>query len=618
MAQETLGFASLALPLRDALARLLRLDALARLLRERPYHVALAAAALGLALAEAPAALVAVLAAALAAGLAAARAQRVAPVAAAVLAGAAALGAIRLDALDGPGTRVRAGAHASLTAHLLTAPRSGPFGASAEVAVTHGGLRGARLLARFPHWAPLSDSVAPGAELELRGRLEALGTDDFAAHLRRRAVAAELLVERARPTGRRRGGLPGLLDRMRARAERAVGAGLAPDHAALLRGMVLGQDERISAAVRDDFRASGLAHLLAVSGQNVMLLAALALPLLVLAGVGVRTRLLVLAGLIAVYVPLAGAGPSLQRAGIMGLAGLAAMAGSRPASRWYALLLAATLTLAWNPRAWGDPGWQLSFAAVAGILLLGVPLGRVLARAAAELLPSPPGSARRAALRLLADGLAITIAATVATAPLLAHHFGTVSTASLPANLLALPAVAPVMWLGMLKAALGQLAAFGPLPGVLAEWLGACAALPAGYIALLAERFAGLPGAQVAAAPRLARGGRRAPTGRSRWWPSRRRARPAAWHPARSSARRAGAAPPRRRELAAPAVAAALVLATAAALMPAAAARPAHRALPRRRPGRRHARPAPRRPARCCSTAGRRRPGSFACCAARA
>ena len=396
-----------------------------------------------------------------------------------------------------------------------------------------------------------------------------------------------------------------------------MGAGLAPDHAALLRGMVLGQDERISAAVRDDFRASGLAHLLAVSGQNVMLLAALALPLLVLAGVGVRARLLVLAGLIALYVPLAGAGPSLQRAGIMGLAGLAAMASSRPASRWYALLLAAALTLAWNPRAWGDPGWQLSFAAVAGILLLGVPLGRVLARAAAELLPSPPGSARRAALRLLADGLAITVAATLATAPLLAHHFGTVSTASLPANLLALPAVAPVMWLGMLKAALGQLAAFGPLPGVLAEWLGACAALPAGYIALLAERFAGLPGAA----------GRRCRSARARrsrvayaalalGGPRRRRARPAAWRPGRSRrgalaprpARHAGS-PPRpwpRRSCSPP---------RPRSCRPRPPER-AHRALPRRRPGRRHAHPAPRPPARCCSTAGRRRPGSFACCAA--
>ena len=54
-----------------------------------------------------------------------------------------------------------------------------------------------------------------------------------------------------------------------------------------MRGMVLGQDERIDPAVRDDFRDAGLAHVLAVSGQNVMLLAALALPLLAAAGLRV-------------------------------------------------------------------------------------------------------------------------------------------------------------------------------------------------------------------------------------------------------------------------------------------------------------------------------------------
>ncbi len=78
---------------------------------------------------------------------------------------------------------------------------------------------------------------------------------------------------------------------MRLRAERAVAAGLAPSDAALLRGMVLGQDEAIDPVTREDFRASGLAHLLAVSGQNVMLLVALSLPLLVLAGVAARGRL---------------------------------------------------------------------------------------------------------------------------------------------------------------------------------------------------------------------------------------------------------------------------------------------------------------------------------------
>ena len=242
-------------------------------------------------------------------------------------------------------------------------------------------------------------------------------------------------------------------------------AGMASADGALLRGMVLGQDEAIDTALRDDFRDSGLAHLLAVSGQNVMLLATLALPALMLAGLGLRARLAALVALIALYVPLAGAGPSLQRAGVMGIAGIVAMAASRPASRAYALLLAAAATLAWNPRSWTDPGWQLSFAAVAGILAIGVPMSRGLRRVAEALvaprgtlersgpprdrsaaLPiAPPGVPVLAALRLLADGVAITVSATVATAPLLAHHFGSVPLAGLLANLLALPAVADCM-----------------------------------------------------------------------------------------------------------------------------------------------------------------------------
>jgi competence protein ComEC len=324
---------------------------------------------------------------------------------------------------------------------------------------------------------------------------------------------------------------------MRERAERAVVAGMSPDEGALLRGMVLGQDEAIDTALRDDFRDSGLAHLLAVSGQNVMLLAALALPALMLAGLGLRARLAALVALIALYVPLAGAGPSLQRAGVMGIAGIVAMAASRPASRSYALLFAAAATLAWNPRAWTDPGWQLSFAAVAGILTIGVPMSRGLRRIAEDLVPPRSGLGRadplraeplraeplhadpaptdpprasppradppRAdpphlpvlpALRLLADGVAITVSAIIATAPLLAHHFGSVPLVGLFANLLALPAVAPAMWLGMLKIGLGQAGGAGD---AVAEALGAFAAVPVGYIASLAERCADLPGGQL-------------------------------------------------------------------------------------------------------------------------
>jgi competence protein ComEC len=239
--------------------------------------------------------------------------------------------------------------------------------------------------------------------------------------------------------------------------------------------------------VRDEFRGSGLAHLLAVSGQNVMLLAALALPLLAAARAGPTVRAVAVLGLIAIYVPLAGAGPSLQRAGVMGAAAAIALAAGRVSSRWYAVLLAAVVTLTLNPRAGGDPGWQLSFAAVIGILVIGRPLSAALAR------PMP---------RLLAEGVAITVAATVATAPLLAHHFGSVSLAGLAANVAALPVVAPIMWLGMMGAALAQMPPLVPaLAGTtdaVTGWLAGLNGVLLGYLAWLARVFAEAPGATVA------------------------------------------------------------------------------------------------------------------------
>jgi competence protein ComEC len=350
----------------------------------------------------------------------------------------------------------------------------------------------------------------------VRGRLRrprppSDGSFDFAAHLQRRGVAGELLLDDARLTGERRGCLPGVLDRMRAHARRAVASGLPPPEGALTRGMVLGEDEAIAPAVREDFRDSGLAHLLAVSGQNVMLLVALSMPLLALAGLGPRGRGIALLGLVALYVPLAGAGPSLQRAGVMGAAGIAAMILSRPASRWYALLLAAAVTLALNPRTWEDPGWQLSFAAVVGILTVGVPLGPFLARGVENLAGPPVAGSRSSLLRTAlvrgaAEGAAITVAATLATAPLLAHHFGSVPLAGLPANLLALPAVAPAMWLGMVKAGLGLVAPALPPADWLAGVLGPLTRLPVAYLGRLAEVFADMPHGQIAL-PLGSRGG---------------------------------------------------------------------------------------------------------------
>jgi competence protein ComEC len=524
---------------RPAVLRRARLREAEALAARRPWHLAAGSVAAGLALAPAGVSAVLGSAALIAVALAVLRAAPLGALCAALLLAGSAAGDARLAEIDEPAAGPLDGERVTLHAELLTRPRPSMFGASAEVRVTSGRLSGARLLLRIPQWARLPPRTAVGAELALVARVRAIdgpsdrrdgsvgvdadpaaveesssdappgkdssagaatsGSFDFAGYLRRRGIAGELLLDRARATGRRRGGLAGLLDRMRARAERGVAAGMPPREGALARGMVLGQDERIAEGVREDFRESGLAHLLAVSGQNVMLLGALALPVLAAAGLGPRGRAISLLLLIAVYVPLAGAGPSLQRAGVMGAAGIAAMTLSRPGSRWYALLLAAAATLALNPRATGDPGWQLSFAAVAGILTLGRPLQRCLRRLLAATTAS--GARRPSAARVadgLAEGAAISVAATLATAPLLAHHFGSVPLAGMPANLLALPAVAPAMWLGMVKAGLGQLAPVLPPAGVVADALGPLARLPVAYLTVLAERFADVPGGQIA------------------------------------------------------------------------------------------------------------------------
>ena len=442
------------------------------------YQLAVAALATGLAIAPAGWAVAAAGAAVAGGLLGLASRAGVAGGCVLLLVGGAAVGELRLRAIDAPGSRLDSFAQVDGRALLLERPRSAGPRTSAAIRLASGEARGAKLLATTD--GAWRGPAEPGVELRVRGlakpplRAER-SRFDWPAHLRRRGIAYELQLSDVAATGARRGGIPGAVDSLRRRAEGAIDRSLPPDKAALMRGMVLGQDEAIDPLTRDDWRDSGLAHLLAVSGQNVMLLCALALPFLALAGASPRVRILVLLALIAVYVPLAGAGPSLQRAAVMGAAGLAALASARPASAAYGLLLAAAATLAVNPRIAGDPGWQLSFAAVIGIL------------AARPLAPRSP----------LGAAAWLTASASVATTPLLALHFGAVPLVSIPANLAALPAVAPVMWIGMLQTTLGQVNVLGgpgsALAGACSRGLGIIAEPLLAWLQLVANRAAAMP-----------------------------------------------------------------------------------------------------------------------------
>ncbi|HKG03333.1 MAG TPA: ComEC/Rec2 family competence protein [Conexibacter sp.] len=456
-------------------------DALA-MLRRHPRHLVLASLVAGLLaapLAPATILLLALAAAALGAWPLPADCAADAPapggspalalLAAVALVGGALGAQARLTALDRTQLPPRFGTTVTARAALQEQPRPVRYGHTALASIA-----GENVMLRIGQDVPWPATVT-GAILDVRGRLRALGP--FEQHYARRGAHAALSLDAVAATGTARGGAIGFVDGIRTRAERALSTGLPQRQAALLRGMTLGQDEALDEQTREEFRVSSLAHVLAASGQNVALLLALALPLLAYAGLGLRGRLIGALALIALYVPLAGAGPSIQRAGTMGAATTVAALAGRPASRWYALLLAAAATLALNPRASQDPGWQLSFAAVAAIALFAKPVAATLR---ARRVPQP-----------IADAIAMSLAATLGTAPLLALHFHQLSTVGIPANLLAAPAIAPITWLGMLAAALGQ------LTPALAQPLNAINAYLLAYVGAIAHAAASIPHASI-------------------------------------------------------------------------------------------------------------------------
>jgi competence protein ComEC len=321
---------------------------------------------------------------------------------------------------------------------------------------------------------PPGRSPPQGALLELTGEIRRPRgpSDGFDERtwLRRHGVHVVVHASRWRIVGHR-GGLSGFADGLRARLARSMAPGLRGERRAVIAGIVLGEDEGLSENLRARFRASGLYHLLAVSGQNVALIAGGALLFAYLIGVSrVLGELFALAA-IGGYVLAVGWQPSVVRAGIAGALASLAWLVARPRDRWYFLLLGAAVLLAWNPYSLLDAGFQLSFAAVAAIFVVVPRLERSLAG-----YPVP---------RSLAEVVAVSAACGVATAPILLTQFGSVPLYSIPANALAFPVVAPLLGIALVTAlvapALPPVAvALAWINGWLAAYLAGCARLVGG------------------------------------------------------------------------------------------------------------------------------------------
>ena len=387
-------------------------------------------------------------------------------------------GSERLHSLDRSVLFPRVGTAARAVVEVQEPPRTGLFETRVRALVTRWGAR--RL--HEPVLLELPEGRAPpqGARLSVLGVLRAprgpSNGFDERAWLRRHGVHVVLRADAWRRIGRR-GGLGGVADRLHAWLARDGAPGLAGERRGVIEGVVLGEDGDLSGTLKQRFRASGLYHLLAVSGSNVVVVASGVLGLAWLLGISrLRAELAVLVA-IAAYVIAVGPQPSVIRAGVAGaLASLAWLTG-RQRDRWYALLAAAVVLLAWNPYNALDPGFQLSFAAVLSIFLLVPRFQRVL-----EGYPLPS---------LLRAPVAISAACGLGTAPVSWFQFHAIPVLTVPANAAAAPAVAPMLGLALVCAIVAPVV-HGP--AVLLAWLnGWCAA----YLAGCARFFGGLPGAQI-------------------------------------------------------------------------------------------------------------------------
>ena len=387
-------------------------------------------------------------------------------------------GSARLDAFDRSVLEPEIGRSAVVSVIVTGPVRASTFALGVPAEVRRFDERSLR--ERVQLELPLGRSPPQGAVLTLRATVLApRGPEDGfneRGWLARRGVHVVLRGGEWELVGRR-GGVGAVSDRLRAHVSRAIAPGLSGERRAVLAAIVLGEDEGLTDPLRDDFKASGLYHLLAVSGQNITFLALGVLGLGWLLGVPRVLAEVAAIAAIAGYVLAVGWQPSVVRAGVAGVLASLAWLLSRTRDRWHFLALGAAVLLAWTPASLLEPGFQLSFAAVGAIFLLLPPLRRAL-----EGYPLPGW---------LRDALAVSTACGAATAPILWLQFGSVPVYSLLSNALVTLAIGPLLGIALVCSLIEPLL---PSAALALAWLNGW---HAAYIAASARVIAGLPFAQV-------------------------------------------------------------------------------------------------------------------------
>jgi competence protein ComEC len=343
-----------------------------------------------------------------------------------------------------------------------------------------------------------------GDRIVVRGRLEPLdgrrnpGGFDYRAHMERRGIYAALRVSRTgdwrrqpEPDGC---GIAHAAYKLRSSLTGVLKRTLPPLEAALATGIMIGVRSDLPAPVNDDFVVTGTAHILAASGLNVGLVAALVFGLLRPLRVPRRAAVPIMITTLVLYALVCGATPSVVRASVMASIFLLGYALDREPDGPSALAAAALILLGVSPLDLYDIGFQLSFVTVGAIFAVMTTL-----KPAFDRLKPPRGLPMRSAGHALlairhvtVSTLVVSAAAQLGAAPLIAQYFNQIPLFSMAANLFILPVLILVLASGFFVWGLSFLWAGG------AQWVATFILSPIlTYIIGAARLSAEIPGAVI-------------------------------------------------------------------------------------------------------------------------
>jgi len=339
-------------------------------------------------------------------------------------------------------------------------------------------------------FVPRYPAYSYGDVLQVKGKLETpprLDDFDYEGYLARQEIYSTMSYPEIEILETGKGFEPlEWVYSLRNRLSQTMAKVLPEPQASLAQGIILGIRGNIPSSVKVDFARTSTFHMLAISGLHLSIVAGIMLSLGIwLFGRKGSIYVWLALGATWLYALITGMHPPIFRAAIMASLFLTAELLGRQRSAATALVFAAAIMVGVSPQLLWDASFQMSFAAMAGLIFI-FPLIQSLGRKAVNATLGEDGAAVSVA-NFITDSLSVSLGAIIAVWPLIAHYFGIISWVAPLATFFALPALPGIIITGVLAGGLGLI--FIPAAQVIA-WL---AWLFASYMLVVVKVFTAIP-----------------------------------------------------------------------------------------------------------------------------